>query len=311
MLMNSLRTSIIIASMLALLSCNNTDTNIAGISEPYYFNKVYFKFINNSNDNLSYERKYMGCRFLFNDNSTDYKGSPECFVANGINYSDPTDIYWKDYWKDYWKTDIPPVNVATIEPSDNATSYQEIGSANTLYHSHDNHLESFIATITIDNVTKKIVGFPKNLYRKLNPTEPEEFFDNIISYATYYGASFGNVPFNDLNYNRCGIASHTALTNYSKFSLNTRYYFDITVNSIDNITISLDKEKSMIGDSGYDNATNTCKFYFEEREISRKERIPLFPLGITAYNNIPDNLTGRIYIITTPDNILTIGYGAD
>ena len=172
---------------------------------------------------------------------------------------------------------------------------------------------SFIITVTIDNVSKKIVGFNEELYKNLFYDKPPEFFDDVISYGSFFGASSGRVlPPTDFKYNPCWVGAHTVLTDYSKFSLIAGYYFDISINSIDDIQVTLDKTKSRIGDSGYDKATDTCKYYVDE-DIFFGEQTPssLFPFRQEHYDNIPKDLTGRVYLITKPNITMLIGYGSD
>ncbi len=62
-----------------------------------------------------------------------------------------------------------------------------------------------------------------------------------------------------------------ALTDCTTFSIDAKYYLDISVKSVDDIKVSFDKVKSRIGNSGYVKTTNECKFYLDE-DILAKEK---------------------------------------
>ena len=290
---------VIIFSVLSFISCD--------IGRPYddpEDNDVFFTFKNNATENISYELSFVSCTIDLNDNDTEFQGVPKCNIYEGFNsdYTDPK----------YWDTNIPSIDVATLQPSESAISYN--GYGNTDRNGRlPGHFSSFILTVTIDNVSKKIVGFNEELYRKLFYDKPPEFFENILSYGAFYGANLSKVIPTDFEYNPCWTGAHTALTDYSKLSTMARYYLDISINSINDIEITLDKVKSKIGNSGYDKATDTCKFYIDENIRSNKGYLlSFFPFTHKEYDNIPKDLTGRVYISTEPgigDKI--IGYGSD
>ena len=290
---------VILFSVLSFISCDRESPY-----EDSQVNDVFFTFKNNTTENVSYKRSRASCTIDLNDNDTEFEGVPKCDIYEGVNsnYINPK----------YWDTNIPSINVATLKPSESTISYNNYGST-VRDASYEVYFNSFIITVTIDNVSKKIVGFNEELYRKLFHDKPPEFFNDVISYGTFYSAPLSEVIPTDFEYNPCWVGAHTTLTDYAKFSLMARYYLDITVNSIDDINVSLDKEKSKIGNSGYDKATDTCKFYIDENIRSNKGYlITLFPFTHKEYDNIPKDLTGRVYISTEPgigDKI--IGYGSD
>ena len=290
---------LIIFSLLSLISC---------VSESPYedvqFNDVFFTFKNNTTENISYKTSIIRCDIKLNNTGTELEGVPKCDIYKGTNYNFTN--------PEYWDTNIPSIDVATLQPSESIISYGGYGDTNR-DGGYPGYFYSFILTVTIDNVSKKIVGFNEELYRKLFYDKPPEFFENILSYGAFYGANLSKVIPTDFEYNPCWTGAHTALTDYSKLSTMARYYLDISINSINDIEITLDKVKSKIGNSGYDKATDTCKFYIDENIRSNKGYLlSFFPFTHKEYDNIPKDLTGRIYISTEPgigDKI--IGYGSD
>ena len=241
-------------------------------------------------------------------------GSPKCSVYEYGNY--PAPIYW-DIGPEYWGTDIPSIDSTTLKPSESAISYAELGDVTRKEHSGFVQLTSFIITVTIDNVVKKIVGFPEDLYRKLFQDKPPEFFNDVISYGVFYGADLHEVQSLDFKYNRCGVTGHTKLTNYLQFVRNAKFYVNLKVNAIDNISISFD-DKIILSDSGYNKDLNICKLYEdEEKNDDIIDELPYnnsFPIeGLSYYfDNLPDNLIGRKYVLTQPDNITNLlGHGSD
>jgi len=286
MLMNSLRTSIIIASMLALLSCVDVETD--GLCDMGGGNNgLSIKLINNSTDNISYDIKEDRSNLMFYDNGTAY--NPSYYIG------------------------APSM---TVLQSNESAFLNRSGGSIVEYSDrgdYNSRIEfvSPIITIRIGNDTRKIVGYPENIYKELHADKSMEFFDDIISYGMFYGAGLSKMKLN-INYNPCGVTSHTALTNYSKFAKNAQYYFNVTVNSIDDITVTLD-DKTELSDSGYDTTANACKFYEDEEEIDKLWCLNVWPNNVSSYfNKIPDNTTGRKYILMEPNNLNKfLGYGAD
>ncbi len=297
--MTLLKPIVIIFSFISFISCVTESPYEDGQA-----NDVFFTVKNNATGNASYKISSLMCNRKLNANGTEFEGLPECDIYEGIN----TDFTYPKYWD----TNIPSVDVATLKPSESTISYNVYGDA-TRRDRSPGYFGSFVITVTIGNVPKKIVGFNEKLYRKLFNDKPPEFFDDVISYGTFYGANLSKVIPTDFEYNPCWVGAHTASTEYAKLSLMARYYFDITINSIDDITITLDQTKSRIGDSGYVKATNECKFYMDENVRGNKGYLHyLFPFHPKDDLDIPKDLTGRIYVITEPgigDKI--IGYGAD
>ena len=295
---------VIIFSLLSFISCDDTKTNG---TPPVSRNKVYLKVTNNSASDISYQRDTIRCEQGLDYNASQFEEwSPVCEIIE----NDYSQIYLGEK---YWGTNTPPISSAILMPSKSATSYGELGRTTQLSHSTFVDFMSFIITVTIDNVSKKIVGFDEELYRKLFHDKPPEFFDDVISYGSFFSATLDRVIPTDFKSNPCWVGTHTALTDYSNFSINARYYFDITVKSINDITVSLDKPKSKIGDSGHLKDTNECKFYVDEDTLAKEEgQISIFPITEKDYANIPKDLTGRVYMITDPDKSYgVLRYGSD
>ncbi len=302
--MTLLKPIVIIFSFISFISCGDTKTNGTSIVVPN--NRVYLKVTNNTPSDISYKRETIHCKQELNFDSSEFdEWSPVCEIIE----NDYSQVYLGEK---YWGTNTPPISSATLKPSKSATSYGHLGNA-TKTGSDVADFLSFIITVTINGVSKKIVGFNEELYKKLFNDKPLEFFDDVISYGTFYGVTLNSVIPTDFEYNPCFVGAHTTLTDYATFSLTARYYLDITVKDINTINVSLDQTKSRIGDSGYVKATNECKFYMDENVRGNKGYLHyLFPFHPKDDLDIPKDLTGRIYVITEPgigDKI--IGYGAD
>ena len=295
---------LIIFSLLSLISCDDTKTNGTSLAPPS--NRVYLKVANNSASDIRYQRDTIHCTQKLNFDSSQFEEwSPVCEIFEN-------DYFRVDYGEKYWGTNIAPVSSATLKPSESATSYGHLGNA-IKTGGLDASFLSFIITVKIDNVSKKIVGFNEELYRKLFYDKPDEFFNDVISYGTFFGATLNEAIPTDFKYNTCAVGAHTALTDYANFSLTARYYLDISIKSIDDIKVSLDKSKSKIGNSGYVNDTNECKFYVDEDILDKEEaQRSIFPISEEDYANIPKDLTGRVYMITDPDKSYgVLRYGSD